>query len=148
MLKPLLQILILQLSSLRTSSFQSFFKVHDSAPYRGLFQRNVYCYSLLHVKSEGLCRQFFSLCKRVLCSSYSRSNFFLTRSVCLIRLSRWLKAILDLIVSLKKDREFITRPLSDFHHLSLHNISLHTILVFTVTSSKIKMETLLLIQRV
>ena len=82
MSKPLLQILILQLSSLHTSSF---FKVHDSAPYRGVFQSNVFCYSLLQA------RQFFSLSKRVLCSGYSRYNFFLTGSVRLITLPRWLK---------------------------------------------------------
>ena len=82
MSKPLLQILILQLSSLHTSSF---FKVHDSAPYRGVFQSNVFCYSFLQAW------QFFSVSKRVLCSGYSRYNFFLTGSVRLITLPRWLK---------------------------------------------------------
>ena len=37
--------------------------------------------SLLLVKAEGFCQQFFSLRKRVLCSGYSRSNFFPTGSV-------------------------------------------------------------------
>ena len=47
----------------------------------GTPSRDLGRYSLLQVKAEGFCKQFFSLRKRVLCSGYSRYNFFPTGSV-------------------------------------------------------------------
>ena len=63
--------------------------------------------------------------------TYFVIHFFRLGSSFLLVNTFFARVILDLIFFSQdpEDREFLTSPLTDFHHLSLHNISLHTILV-------------------
>ena len=66
--------------------------------------------SLLRAKAEGFCQQFFSFSKRPLCSGYSWwSKIFHTGSVLCNKAAKIVKGRF-----LKKDREFITRPFTEF----------------------------------
>ena len=70
--------------------------------------------SLLQAKAECFCQQFFSFSKRALCSGYSWSKIFLTGSVLYNKAPKIVKGRF-----LKKDREFMTRPFTEFITLVL-----------------------------